>query len=114
MQNSIQMNVQLFSMEVFWEIRGASQSEGFLLLSPSQCPWAPALPCWADVHHKVCRLNLRWIAFAVFAKLEVSQFWYFAICVTLGKSLNSELSFFTCEGGTNKACSVYLLEGQWM
>lgn len=79
-----------------------------------QSPWAPALPCRADVHPEVCRLNVRWVAFAVFAKLEVSQFWYFAICVTLGKSLNSAFNFFTCKGGNNKACSVYLIGWQWL
>lgn len=38
MQNSIQANTHSFCMGGFWEIRGASQSKGFLLLLPSQSP----------------------------------------------------------------------------
>lgn len=38
MQNNIQANAHSFCMRGFWEIRGASQSKGCLLLSPSQSP----------------------------------------------------------------------------
>ena len=54
--------------------------------------WVPELSC-AELRKKVYRLNTRCIAFAAFAKLEADQFGSSASCVTLGKSLNSELQF---------------------
>lgn len=61
MQNSIQANARSFCMGGFWEIRGTSQSKGFLLMSPSlllMCPWVLELTCCAELHNKVYRLNM--------------------------------------------------------
>lgn len=95
MQNSRQISPCSVCMAGFREIEVPNTSRGFLLLS-SVVPPAGFQNC-----HVVWNCAIKYmdytchvlIAFALFAKPQVSQFGFLASCVNLGKSLHSELQF---------------------